>query len=360
MDVLAAAATLIAICLCGFVVAVAGQGSHYGQTGEAKTVAESRQPTHKKWKILHIMSYHLPWEWTVDQLEGFKSELKDLDIEYKIFQMDTKRRSGEKWKEKIGRQARELIDNWKPDLVYTNDDNAQDYVARYYVNRDIPFVFSAVNRDPADYGFTGAKNITGVLEQEHFVETVAFLRTLVPDVKRIAVIVDRDPTWNGVIKRMKQKAAVDLADLDFISWDVISTFSEYKQKIVQYQTEADALALLGIHAFKDDRGNNVPWQEVLKWTAFNSRLPDFSFWKDRISYGTLCAMYVSGYEQGRAAGKIARGILVDGRAPANYPMLPTVKGEPILSLARAKKLSIKPTAETLLTVKVVEKFRWEE
>jgi len=35
------------------------------------------------------------------------------------------------------------------------------------------------------------------------------------------------------------------------------------------------------------------------------QLPDFSFWKDRIPFGTLCAVYVSGYDQGRAAGRIA-------------------------------------------------------
>jgi hypothetical protein len=110
----------------------------------------------RKYKILHIMSYHSPWEWTDDQFNGFKDALKGLDVEYRVFQMDTKRRSDGAWKEKVGREARELIDIWKPDLVYTNDDNAQAYAARYYVNSHIPFVFSAVNADPGAYGFTGS------------------------------------------------------------------------------------------------------------------------------------------------------------------------------------------------------------
>ncbi|MCF8081038.1 MAG: hypothetical protein K9K88_17305, partial [Desulfobacterales bacterium] len=116
--------------------------------------------------------------------------------------------------------------------------------------------------------------------------------------------------------------------------------------------------LLGIHTLKDESGQNVPWQTVLEWTAENSSLPDFSFWKDRSRYGTLCVVYVSGYQQGLAAGKIARGILAEGRSPVSYPMEPTRKGEPVLSLARAEKLGIPIDTTILLTAKVVKDFEW--
>jgi len=61
-----------------------------------------------------------------------------------------------------------------------------------------------------------------------------------------------------------------------------------------------------------------------------------------------------------AAGQIARGILVEGRNPASYPMEPTVKGEPVFNLARANKAGISIESQVLLTAKVVEKFAWEE
>ena len=314
---------------------------------------------HKKWKILHIMSYHSPWKWTDDQFGGFQYALRGLDIEYKVFQMDTKRKSTLEWKEGIGKEARALIDTWKPDLVYTNDDNAQEYVSKYYVGKDIPFVFSGVNASPEKYGFVGSKNITGILEQEHFVESVRLLKRIMPDVTKIAVIIDEGPTWAGVVKRMETKFD-QLPDIEFISWDIIKTFEEFKQKMKELQIRADAIALLGIFTFKDEKGDNVPYTEVLKWTAKNSKLPDFSFWKDRILYGTLCAVTVSGYEQGLAAGKIARGIIVEGKSPSNYPIKPTVKGEPVISLARAKKLGLKIKTGILLTVDVIEKFKWEK
>jgi ABC-type uncharacterized transport system substrate-binding protein len=116
---------------------------------------------------------------------------------------------------------------------------------------------------------------------------------------------------------------------------------------------------LGISEFKDADDNNVPYQEVCRWTAENSKLPDFSFWVDRVDYGTLCAVTVSGYAQGQEAGKIARGILLDGRSPSSFPMLPTVRGEPIINLARARQFGLTPSSDVLLTAKVFTKYKWE-
>jgi ABC-type uncharacterized transport system substrate-binding protein len=184
------------------------------------------------------------------------------------------------------------------------------------------------------------------------------LQDIVPTVKRIAVVLDKDPTWHGVVQRMQAEAHL-FPDIDFVSWDVLDTFEAYKHKMQAYQTEVDAIALLGVFTFTDAQGKNVPYPEVLRWTAENSRLPDFSFWESRVGPGTLCVVTVSGYEQGLAAGRMARGILVEGRSPASYPMVPTVKGEPMVNLARAKKLGLPVKTGLLLTAKVFEKFDWE-
>lgn len=73
---------------------------------------------------------------------------------------------------------------------------------------------------------------------------------------------------------------------------------------------------------------------------------------NRISYGTLCTVNVSEYEQGYAAGQIARSILLEGRSPASYFMKPTVKGVPMINLLRAKKLMIPIKSGILLSVTV--------
>ena len=139
----------------------------------------------RKLNVLHIMSYHADWLWNRDQFDGFKYALNGIDIEYKIFEMDAKRYSSQEWLEQAGQKARNLIDSWKPDLIYANDDDAQEYITKYYVNTEIPIVFSGVNANPEIYGFSGSTNVTGVVEHEHFVASVRLLQEIKPDIKRL-------------------------------------------------------------------------------------------------------------------------------------------------------------------------------
>jgi len=309
-------------------------------------------------KILHIMSYHSPWRWTDGQLEGFKEAMTGVPVEYKVFQMDTKRHSAEQEIEKRAKEARALIESWKPDLVYTTDDDAQKHVAVHYVDKDLPFVFSGVNNDPAMYGFIGSRNIAGILEHEHFVESVNLLRSISPNVKRIAAVFDDAAMWDPVIVRMRAHLA-ELPGVEVVAWDRIRTWDEFQRKMKGYPRKADAVALIGVFNFKDAKGRNVPYQDVLKWTAENSALPDLGFWVDRVHYGTLVAVTVSEREQGLAAGRIARAILVDGKSASSFAMKPTVKGNAVVSLARANKLGMSISSSVLLSAEVIEKFEWD-
>ena len=309
-------------------------------------------------RILHVMSYHSPWRWTDGQLAGFKEALQGVPVEVRVFQMDAKRNSTPAQKEAVGRKAREMIDAWRPDLLYTSDDDAQEFVAAHYVNGRMPIVFSGVNKDPSAYGFRGSRNVTGVVEHEHFTESVALLRSIDPRVKRIAAVFDDAPMWSQVIARMKAQAGA-LGGAEVVAWDTLKTFEDYQRRIAEYPKSVDAIALVGIFHFRDAAGRNVPYEEVLRWTAEHSPLPDLGFWVDRVHYGTLAAVTVSEREQGLAAGRLARAILVDQRAPSSLPMEPTRKGIPVMSLARARKLGLKPSSSVLLSAEVVTKFDWE-
>ena len=322
--------------------------------------ASPTAPPVKRWKVLHVMSYHTPWEWCDEQHRGFQDALAGLAVEYKVHPMDARRRGTPEWKVTAGKQARDLIDSWKPDLVYATDDEAQAYATRYYVDTDVPVVFAALNADPRQYGFVGSRNVTGVLEHEHFVETVRLLRRIAPEVRRVAVIVDDDPIWTGVIARMREQAARQLPDLELTQWEVVHSFTEYKLRVTELQTQVDALGLLGVEGFKDEQGASVACQDVLRWTAENSRLPDFGFWKERVQCGTLCAVQVSPYEQGLAAGRIARGILAERRSPTSFAMQPTAKGQPAVSLARARQLGLDLPGDLPPDVERIERYQWEQ
>ena len=348
-SILSTVGSLVALALCmvaGFSVALTASDARAHRDGAGPV------------RILHVMSYHTPWRWTEDQLNGFKDGLGLPDAVIRVYEMDTKRRSSLEWKREAAAEARRLIDEWKPDLLYVNDDNAQEFVARHYLDTEMPIVFSGVNADPADYGLEGQRNVTGVLETEHFVQTVKLLRKIVPEARRLAVIYDDGPTWPSVIQRMRERLQ-RLDEVMVVDWLKINTFADYKRTMLDLHGKVDAIGLLGIFTFVDDTGNNVPIETVLRWTAENSKLPDFAFWRDRVDHGTLVAVAVSGYQQGLAAGLKARKILVEQVPPSSLPIEATVKGQPFVSLARAKALDIPVKSSVLLSSQVVTDYIWQ-
>lgn len=309
-------------------------------------------------RILHVMSFDSPWRWTDGQLAGFKEGMGNAAAEYQVFQMDVKKHSSPEAKARKGAEARALIESWKPDLVYLSDDDAQTQVSRHYVGAALPLVFSGMNKSPGDHGLAAAPNVTGVLEQEHFVESVKLLQTLLPQVRRLLVLSDSGAHWDPVIERiranMKQLPGVSLAGVD-----QVRTWEEFKAKVLGSPERADAVLYLGIFTLADRDGRNVPYQEVQRWVVEHSRLPDISFWIDRIHFGNLASVTVSEREQGLAAGRLARAILVDGRKPASLPIRPTLKGRPAINLARARQLGITVKSTQLLSSEVVTRFQWE-
>lgn len=310
-------------------------------------------------RVLHVMSFDSPWRWTDGQWAGLREGLAEPGLLTEVFKMDVNRHSNAEAKAERARLALERIQQWKPDLVYLSDDDAVAGVAGPLAGSATPLVFSGVNRGLAEHGLSGAANVTGVLEREHVVETLRLLRALAPGVRRLAVISDGVGYWDTVIARVRERLA-QVDGLELVSLDRVASFADYQQRMRRYDTQADAVLQLGIFTLTAADGSKVPYQDVQRWVAENSRLPDASFWIDRVHHGTLVSMTVSEVEQGRAAGRLARAILHEGRAPFSLPVQPTTKGQPAISLARARRLGLKPVSSLLLSSEVVRRFAWEQ
>jgi ABC-type uncharacterized transport system substrate-binding protein len=321
------------------------------------TAAES--PT-RTFRILHIMSFNSPYRWTDGQFDGFKAGLgADVKVQYKVFQLDTKRQSSIEEQERNGRKARELVDSWKPDLVFTSDDDAVRLVTKHYVNSPIPFVFCGVNLSAEDHGIQGASNITGVLEREHILETIHLVQALKPDVKRIQVFSDNASYWPQVIGRIRTIAR-EHKEFTLVGVDQPVALADLQRLVLENPNKADAYMILGNFNFKDAKGADVPYPILQRWLAENSKVPDMSFWDDRMLHGTMAGVTVSAFEQGLAAGKRAREILINHRSPAALPITATTKGVPVINLKRARELGIMPQSTQLLSTQVVTDYIWDK
>ena len=309
-------------------------------------------------RVFHVMSFDSPWRWTDGQWAGFREGLADPGVQTQVFQMDVKRHATPEAKAERARLALQAIRQWQPDLVYLSDDDAVAGVAQPLAGSDLPLVFSGVNRSLADHGLSGAPNVTGVLEREHVVETLRLLKGVAPRVRRLAVVSDGASYWDTVIGRVRERLAqvdgVVLARLDRVS-----SFAEYQQRLRDCEKDVDAVLHLGILTLTGNDGATVPHQIVQRWVADHIRLPDASFWIDRVHHGTLASVTVSEMAQGRAAGRLARAILHEARTPISLPVEATTKGRPALCLARARQLGLKPPSSLLLSSEVVRRYAWD-
>lgn len=313
----------------------------------------------KTFKILQINSYSSDWIWIKNQHDGFLQGLGNVQAEFRTVDLDSKNKDSIQINA-MALEATKQIENWHPDLLFVTDDFAQSAVTSNCLNGETPIVFSAVNKDPAAYGFDTAKNVAGVLELEHFIPTITLLKEIVKkNTLRLAIVIDDDPTWNGVVKRIKSEIVSDTS-VKIVSLLQPKTFIEFKNSITEIQEKVDAVGMLGVFRFIAADGKFVDYETVLRWTAENSRLPDFSFWDTRVERGTLCAVTVSGVEQGRIAGSMAREILVNKKEPSGIQFQSSKKGHPMISLARARKLGITINTKILLNAQVLPNFIWDK
>lgn len=290
-------------------------------------------------RVLVVHSYHETQKGhVVEMTEGIEEALSGSNVELRYYFMDTKRQTSEEWKREAGVRAKAVVADFKPELVITMDDNAQKYFAKYYAG--LPgapeFVFSGVNKDPGLYGFP-ANNVTGVLERPNIIESVQFLKKIVPGVKTILILSDQSPTGDAFIEYAK---SLDMP-LDVIAYEQVNTFAQWQSILEKYKDKVDAIGLYVIRTIVREEGGQekVPEAELVAYLHNYTGLPTVGFFDSSATAGVLCGISVSMREQGYAAGELARKIL-GGRSPESFVVKPTSKGRIQLNLQTADFLNI--------------------
>ena len=225
--------SIISFIAISLIVSCAQQSSDIKwQKEDLKTqIIEANENTYK---ILYVMSFNSPWEWTDEQLKGFQEPFKNLQVEYRSIQLDAKNTPLEE-QEKSAQEAVDMINSWKPDLVYTSDDAAQALVTTHFINSSIPFVFSGVNKKPEVYGFVGSTNVIGVLEHEHYIPSVKLMQEIIPNLTKIAIISDDDDAnWDDMYDRIISKTKKELPEIEIVEFNKFEKYSDYKDKILEY------------------------------------------------------------------------------------------------------------------------------
>lgn len=312
------------------------------------------KPASKRYKVLYIASYHPTFSWSTEIENGIINSFKDknISIQLKSFYMDTKRRSAPQEIRLKGKEARDLIFKWDPDIIITSDENALTNVALPLRNTKYKFVFCGVNGTTDMYGLP-AQNITGVLERWHYIDAIKILKLLDPKVRRINILSENSESSKLLIDQFianKNKVSVDVNKIY-----LTNSFEEWKQMVQQSQKEADALMIVLYFSLKDPSGKPVPERDVIRWVSQNSKIPEFGLWPFLVNDGGLISVAVNGFSQGHLAGNIAAEILA-GESPGNIPIQTTQDGAVYINAARAKQLRLAIPPDLLDGAKIT----WEK
>jgi hypothetical protein len=291
-------------------------------------------------KVFYVNSYHRGYQWSDDIEKGLLKALgaairvdgsidsAGSDVDIRIFRMDTKLNTSEEFKRKAALSAKQIIDDWQPDVVVTSDDNAAQYlVAPYLRNTTTPVVFCGVNWDASVYGLP-TPNSTGMIEVDPLTGTLEILRNYANG-DRIGYI-GADTTSNRkLLPYHKRMLSIRYAD-----GKLISSFEEWKREYLRLQKSVDMLIWfnpIGIDGWDS--------QQAQAYILANTTIPTGNT-GDHTRHLVLVGEVKIAEEQGWWAGKTALKILA-GTPPADIPVTTNKQSRIYINMALAKKLGIK-------------------
>ncbi|MDC7231893.1 MAG: ABC transporter substrate binding protein [Spirochaetales bacterium] len=282
-----------------------------------------------KRKILFVNSYHKGYVWSdaIERgfLKAFQTHHEDLEI--RMVRMDTKNHNDEAFIMNASRDVRDLIEEWKPDIVAGSDDVFSKYViVPYFINSEIPFVFCGVNWDASEYGFP-VGNITGMVEVDPLKETLEILGQFAAG-NTVGILMRNDLSSEKILK--------NIADRGEISIDRtvgVQTFREWKEGFLSLQESVDSLLLLnpiGIEGWDEDDAQQFLYE--------HTKIPTGISVSEQIQYALLGVTKVA-EEQGWWTAKTVIRIL-KGTSPADIPLVTNRETRLFLNMDMAKHMEI--------------------
>jgi len=293
---------------------------------EKEQKEEAEKTNYEGKKILVVHSYHPEVTGVVEKNKGLTSVLENVGVEYKIIYMDTKRNTGEDFKKKSALMAKDTIEDYRPDVVITIDDNAFKYlIMPYFKDSELPVVFAGIDWDASIYG-APYSNTTGMISVSLVLQVIEFIKKYAGG-ERIA--------WLGpdsFTAKKETKAFQDILGIN-MSIHYVTNFKEWQNTFLKLQTETDIIFHSMVWAMKD-------WDEheAAKFTLNNIKVPIGTVYKTTMCCSVLGLVKVDS-EQGEWAAKTALEIIA-GKAPSDIPLTQNKEGEITLNLDLAEKLDI--------------------
>ncbi len=301
------------------------------------------------WKVLVVMSYEEDNPWCIQIKEGIDSVFtKNSEIRY--FYMDTKKNfAGGVQK---AQEAVEIYQRFNPDGVIAVDDNAQTMFVLPYLKDKVktPVMFCGVNDDPQKYGYP-ASNVSGILERNFIGESIAFAKQLVPSIETVGFLAKDSPSGRAILKQVENESDAYLAK--FVDFKLVETIKETLAVVEEFNETCDLLFLGATNGILGAEGKPLTNKQVTQIITKLYKKPIIGANSFHVTFGVLCAVVKSGFNQGR----IAAEMLLKAMQGIPFQQLPiTVNryGKRMLNITVMKELGIRPKRRVLVGVEFVK------
>jgi hypothetical protein len=278
-------------------------------------------------KVLYVNAYHPDYAWSDDEQKAAYAVMQRAGVEFRVIYMDTKRNNTIGEIRAAADSARQMIENFKPDVVILQDDNPVKHVLiPWYRNTDLPFVFCGVNWECGHYELP-CRNVTGMLEVSLIPQILDTVKPLAKG-SRIAMLGNDNET-----DRMEGQMIPRRFGVRWCAEHYVKTFEEWKTVYKELQTTADIIfwyGLVGIKDWNDEEAKAIVLQET-KVITCSSQYYMAEF--------VLVGHMKLGEEQGDWAAHTALQIL-GGTSPADIPVAQNKNARITLNMRLAKQLNV--------------------
>jgi signal transduction histidine kinase/ActR/RegA family two-component response regulator len=260
-------------------------------------------------RVLVVHSYSRGFTWTDQEMDGILQVFRERwpSFDPSVVHLDAKHFRGPGPEQAL----LALLEARRPpepyDAVIATDDAALDFLVRHRaeISGDAPIAFCGVN-DPQRPA--GVPRLAGVLEDVDLTGTLAMMRRLQPDLRRVTVVLDETETSRALALRVRAERAFAEEGLSLRLAQGLSMAEV--EETARGLGPGDAVVLA---SFVTDRLGAVhSYEEIARRVSAASGAPVYGLWEFQLGQGIVGGSLTSGVRQGRRAAELAVA-LIEGR-----------------------------------------------
>ncbi len=217
--------------------------------------------------VLHSAARQSHWASQMDagMRNALQGNRRPIDVDWMYLDVSSpvaSRNAGE-----AKAEAQRAIDRIDPDVVIAVDDEANALVGRNYAGRAEPrILYVSIDRPPADYGYAGAPNVSGIADALPWAAVRDALTDLFGPRPTVAVLGVDNGTGRAELDQLR---AFDWGPVTVARTDLVATAPAWRAAVTA-AAGADALLVLATRDLPDGNGGVTPAAELSRWTQDTS------------------------------------------------------------------------------------------